>query len=310
MPRNRVAELLTIKQRAGKYKRIPSHHELNELKRTWETKLKYISPVDELIPVKIVTMLEMFLRSWLERLIDLGAPYVERASKLNLNLKYDFAIAHSLQGGAVTFGELFAHSVSLSDLSSICSTFAQILDKDLFEAIGNQRDHGEVKRNGEGVPPIIQDVGSLRKSIGRLLEVRNILVHEVPAHKPYEIEDISAFLDNAKTFMHASEEHFAFLVYGDWPVTQGEMNRKSAQERAAATEELEALCNTISQNTKSNEIYDVQILWSAFMEAEAERHAQRHLGGTIRPTLYALAAATITKARIKELRQELENPGD
>jgi hypothetical protein len=64
---------------------------------------------------KSLLSLRCFLRSWLQRLIDRGAPYVERASKLNLNLKYDFAIAHSLQGGAVSFGELFSHSVSLRE---------------------------------------------------------------------------------------------------------------------------------------------------------------------------------------------------
>jgi uncharacterized protein YecT (DUF1311 family) len=300
-----------IEQRAGKYKRTPSHQDLVSLKRTWESKLKGVSPVDELLPVKIVTVLEVFLRAWLERLIDLGAPYVERASKLNnLNLKYDFAIAHSLEGGAVSFAELFSHSVSLSDLSSICTTFRQILDKDLFEAIRDQLDRWEVKQSGDGVAPIIQDVANLRRSIGRLLEVRNILVHEIPAERPCEMDDISAFLDSPREFMHASEEYFAFLAYGDYPMTQAEMNQQAAQEHASAVEELEVLCRTISENTKTNEIYDVQALWRAFKEAEAARQAQRHLGGTIRPMLYSLAAASLTKARIKELQQWLENSTD
>jgi uncharacterized protein YecT (DUF1311 family) len=99
-------------------------------------------------------------------------------------------------------------------------------------------------------------------------------------------------------------------IHEGYPMTQGEMNRQAAQEHASALKELGILCSDICKNTKSNEIYDVQVLWSAFKEAEAERQAQRHLGGSIRPMLYSLAATTITKARIKELQQWLENPGD
>jgi hypothetical protein len=114
---------------------LPSHYELVALKETWETQLKGVGPSDELIPVRIVTMLEVFLRHWIETFIDYGAPYVERASKLGANIRYDFAIAHSLQGGSVTLGQLIAHSVSLSRLESICTVFATLLGVDLFKAI-------------------------------------------------------------------------------------------------------------------------------------------------------------------------------
>ncbi len=84
MPRDRIAELLSIRQRAGKYKRAPSKFDLERLKDTWHNQLKGIDPTDELIPIRIVTILEVFLRHWIEALIDHGAPYVERASKLAL----------------------------------------------------------------------------------------------------------------------------------------------------------------------------------------------------------------------------------
>jgi hypothetical protein len=123
MPRDRIEELLSIKRRAGKYKRVPSHYDLTVLKESWEKSVEFGSPIGELIPIRIVTMLEVFLRYWIETLIDHGAPYVERASKLSANIKYDFAIARSLEGGSISLGALIAHSVSLSQLDSIAAIF-------------------------------------------------------------------------------------------------------------------------------------------------------------------------------------------
>jgi hypothetical protein len=114
MARNRIEELLSIKARAGKYRRVPSYVDLIDLRTFWDKSEKAASPVGELVPIRIVTLMEVFLRHWIQTLVDHGAPYVERAAKLNANIKYDFAIARSLQGGSISLGELIAHSVSLS----------------------------------------------------------------------------------------------------------------------------------------------------------------------------------------------------
>jgi uncharacterized protein YecT (DUF1311 family) len=74
--------------------------------------------------------------------------------------------------------------------------------------------------------------------------------------------------------------------------------------------ELEELCARIEKEEASAEIQKVQTLWLAFKEAEAERQTQRHLGGSIRPMIYPLAAEAITRARIKELNEWLENRMD
>ncbi|MGJ5019290.1 lysozyme inhibitor LprI family protein [Bradyrhizobium oligotrophicum] len=309
MARDKISELLQIKQRAGRYKRTPTYHDLIALKASWDAGKNDTKELAELVPIKIVSLLEVFLRRWLECLVDFGAPFLERASQLNLNIKYDFAIAKSLQGGSITFGELFSHSVSLSELRSICATFQKLLDKDLFDAIRNTRDSWDTAQNGGATTPIVQDVDRLRSAIGRLLEVRNILVHEFPNERPCDSDDIAAFLDNAIAFMHAADEYFSSIVYGDRPLTQTEMNRQAAAEHKAALEELGKICNRIKSSTGSDEIFDVQVHWNVFKEAEAERQAQRHLGGSIRPMLYSIAASQITRARIKELSDWVENSG-
>jgi hypothetical protein len=140
MARDRIEELLSIKQRAGKYKRVPTYGDLVTLRTFWEQNKQHSSPASELIPVRIVTLIEVFLRYWIQVLVDHGAPFVERAAKLNANIKYDFAIARSLQGGSISLGELIAHSVSLSQLETVASTFSALLGEDLFVALARVRD--------------------------------------------------------------------------------------------------------------------------------------------------------------------------
>jgi uncharacterized protein YecT (DUF1311 family) len=310
MVRDRIEELLSIKQRAGKYKRVPSHHDLIALKESWERNAKEGDPISELVPIRIITMLEVFLRHWIETLIDHGAPYVERASKLSANIRYDFAIARSLQGGSVSLGALIAHSLSLSQLESVASTFNTILDSDLFVSLANVRDRWEVKQAGEDVVPIIEDVREVRRTLARTFEVRNILVHEMPETPPHSTDEVSHFLAVASQFLHAAQEHFLSLVYGDYPLTQMEMNQDAASKHAGATDELEALCNVIERESESKEIHEVQRAWLAFKEAEAGRQTQWHLGGSIRPMIYSTVAAQLTNDRIRQLKYAQENQMD
>jgi Lysozyme inhibitor LprI len=307
MARDRIAELLLIRQRAGKYKRAPSTSDLDRLKDIWDKQLKGIDPTDELIPIRIVTILEVFIRHWVETLIDHGAPYVERVSKLKVDVKYDFAIVRSLQGGSVSLGQLIAHSLSVSRVDAFSAVLGTLLDQDLFDAISKTRDRWKAKHEGDAVGPIINDMPWVRRTLARLFEVRHILVHELPEKKPHRLNEIAEFLDAASLFLDATDEEL-WTRLGGYPMSQAEMNSDAARRHKAAMYELEMLCKEIDLETP--EIHDVQRAWLAFKEAEAERQTQRHLGGSIRPMIYSLAAEAITRNRIQELRDWLDNRMD
>ncbi|MCP3414222.1 lysozyme inhibitor LprI family protein [Bradyrhizobium brasilense] len=302
MPRDPVSEILQIKQRAGRYKRIPSSHDIDALARS----LAALTSTDQspsLVPVRIVTLIEVFLRHWIEIFIDFGAPYVERGSKLAPGIKYDFAVARSLHGGAITLGQLIAHSVQLSRLDSIVAIFSTLLGKDLFDAVKDARDKWK-ERSEPDVGPIITDVGQTRRVLARLFEVRHIIVHEFPEDLPHRPEEVADFLDAASKFIQALEEEFTFLLYGNVPLSQYEMNRDAADQYQRAKDELEAVCLNIEEFYP--DIREVQRLWQAFKEAEAERMTRNSEGGSIRPMVYSLAAAQITRERITQI-QALEN---
>jgi uncharacterized protein YecT (DUF1311 family) len=313
VPRDRIAELMMIRERAGKHRSGSRPFELIRIYNAWDMQLKSLTPLDhlspiadEVIPIKIVTFFEVYFRNWIENFIDSGAPYVERASRLKIDFKFDFAIAQSLQGGSITFGQLIAHSLSLNRLDFIASTFSTLLDCDFFHAISKTRDRWKLKQEDEkNVGPIIKDVAQIRKTIAKLFEVRHILVHELPEKKPYELSEVDTFLKASINFIDACSNEFDFRLHGDYPMTQVEMTREASERRDAAAQELKNICESVALDTP--EIFEVQNIWEAFKEAEAERQAQRHLGGTIRPMLYSLAAESITLTRIEELKNWLEN---
>ncbi|WP_407167784.1 lysozyme inhibitor LprI family protein [Bradyrhizobium sp. ORS 111] len=310
MARDRIEELLSIKQRAGKYRRVPHYSDLSTLRRLWEHNKNAGNGIEELIPVRIVTLIEVFLRHWIQVLVDHGAPYVERAAKLNANIKYDFAIARSLQGGSISLGELIGHSVSLSHLDTAAATLKTILDQDLFLALATVRDRWEERQRGEALAPIIGDIDEHRRVLARIFEVRNIVVHELPENPPHDAEEVIKFLDVAAEFLHAADEHFSTLIFGDYPLSQMEMNTEAASRHAAAMDELEGLCRSIEESSDTKELKDVQRAWLAFKEAEANRQTEWHHGGTIRPLIYHTTAARLTTDRIKQIKEAEENRMD
>lgn len=80
--RDRLNEILEIKQRSGRHKRRTFKWDLERLGRMRTSEREDQQLVDELMPARVVTLLEVFVRTWIEELVDKGAPYVERAASL------------------------------------------------------------------------------------------------------------------------------------------------------------------------------------------------------------------------------------
>src|SRR6516165_7732122 len=101
-----------IRQVTGRAMGHPSlsKTEIDRLDDAWKGSLKDQPVAAELVPARIVTVLEVFFRDWVEQLVDHGPPYLERAATLRLDLKFDFALASNLRGGTITLGQLVAHS--------------------------------------------------------------------------------------------------------------------------------------------------------------------------------------------------------
>jgi uncharacterized protein YecT (DUF1311 family) len=306
VPRDRVREIVEIGKRSVRHVPSITKFDLDHLADVWKLQLKDVEVAGALVPIRIVTLLEVFVRGWIEQLVNEGAPYVERAAKLSIGLKFDFAIASSLHGRIVTLGQLIAHSTSISRLESIVDVLEKLLhEEDLFSSISTVRSRWAIEVEGKPDLPIIADIGHVKSSLFRLFEARHILVHEMPRKKVVTADDVDDFLDSAALFVQALDEMLSARLHGKYPLTQREMNSDSALRSAEAREELKEVCEKITHLYDSS-IFNVQHAWQIFVEAEAQRQSDVASGGSMQPMIYHTAVESLTRARITELKRWIE----
>ena len=298
--RDRFSELIEIKKRSGKRGgRFPDANDVGRL----EDWAKWTGPkelVASLLPARVVTLVEVFCRYWIQRLIDHGPPYVERAAGLKVDVKYDLQLMHSLQGQTISLGLLISNSVPLSSIPSIAAIFSTLIGQDFFDWLKNVQSRMALEHDGDAVP-IISDIDAVVRMLARLFEVRHILVHEFPETQPVSVGEIDEMIATASTFIEAADEGLTQLVYGRYPVAQQEMNRIAREESEAVDLELEKLANAVAAADKSD-IFEVQKAWRAFAESEAERQAKDWTGGSGWPLIYYTALKQLSDDRLKQLR--------
>jgi hypothetical protein len=123
--------------------------------------------------MRAVTLLEVFSREWVARLVDHGAPYVQRAEPLTKSVKFDFLLSAALQGKHLTLGEIVAHEVALNSFEQIVGAFETLLAGDFKARIAAAKNRWkvEIERKDEG--PIIENIDGVCKGIQKLMQVRH-----------------------------------------------------------------------------------------------------------------------------------------
>src|SRR5262249_22757625 len=122
-------------------------------------------------PVAIVTIIEVFFRLSIQRLIDHGQPFLDRAADLSRNVKFDFRMVSALHGKQVSLGEVLSHFVPLNDLASIAWAMTTLVGVDFLKSVGTTRDRFDVEAHGNvSAPPIIGDIDATCRSIQEVIE--------------------------------------------------------------------------------------------------------------------------------------------
>jgi uncharacterized protein YecT (DUF1311 family) len=140
----------------------------------------------------------------------------------------------------------------------------------------------------------------------KLFECRHILVHELPDAPPYGDGDIDRFIEMTSQLLRATEGYVEWLLHGDYPLTQTDMNIKAAEDATAADEELAVLLERIRDEGRREDFETAQAAWEAYRAAEADFRTDWDTGGTIRPLLHASAFETLTRERIAALQGFLD----
>jgi hypothetical protein len=261
--RDRVAELIAIKERSGRRGgRFPDFSDVHKLKEAWDGWTEPKELFGSLLPARLVTLIEVFCRYWVQKLIDRGSPYVEHAVDLKVDVKYDLTLARSLHGKTISLGLLLSNSVSLSKIDAISSVFSILLKHDFFDWLSKVRSRVSLKHDDDSAAPIVSDVQNLRRILGRTFNVRHVLVHEFPEKSPYAVEEIDEMIAAAGTFIDAADEGFTQLLYGLYPITQQEMNRVAREESDAAYVELTNLADEVMKKCHAMQAERMQLIES------------------------------------------------
>lgn len=273
-------------------------------------------------------MLEVFTRTNIAELIDHGTEYANRAIGFSKNLKMDFALVRSIQGRAITLGDIVAYSVPVNSFTQIITHFETLIGKPLRPLLVSAVDRWATKINKEPCEPIIGDFDLLIRSLGKLFEVRHILCHETPRKSVYTVAEVDKFLDEAIRFTKALEEVLTFERFGLVPLTQTDMNIAAGESLRKKQDELKQLLYEIRATLKTSDdkplpgaaaiadgnslhcLDDAEEKWLLYRNAHCDFATHLYRGGTIRPTLWAGEASRMTEIRIGELRSWLKRDSE
>ncbi|NVJ09462.1 hypothetical protein HUW63_30070 [Myxococcus sp. AM001] len=302
-----MTEIVEVRARRGRVSRHDITRRLSELEKNWPQFKVTPLNVGDLMPIRAVTLLEVFTRQWVAEMIDAGEPYVARAASWKKDLRFDTSVWLAMHGKRVTLGELFSHQLSINSLADVESVVSALLGHSLFEQMKSVYSREQVEIYRRPKVPIVSDMVQLRKSLVRLFEVRHIIVHELPEQSPLTAEETDGFPSAALTFALAADEVLERALYGEVPLTQFAMNQHAGASLRQVEQEL---ADTIVEFDLLN-VEGFQGVLAAF-EAYANAHASwssgvdEPLSGSIAPLLFAGDKEAILRGFISQLKRRTE----
>jgi uncharacterized protein YecT (DUF1311 family) len=306
--RSIVDEIVESKERRGQSKiGADLGWKIDDLLRAW-TARPQADEFADFIPIRLATILEIYVRETVRELIDSDTKYLDRSESLTRGIKLDFMMFKSLQGRRVSVGDIVAHSISVSRVEhilSICETLCPGFKARLPQSRELWIEDYEISCPP---PPILSDAELVLKTIKRIFEVRHILVHEMPSKRPYSLEEIPEFLTATRAFLSATDWIFVGETKGQVPRTQMTMNVTAGERLDIATRELEELLSLMRDREMGDgSKFDAcQKAWEAFADADADFHAAEVEGGSMYPMVWAMQKEATVRDRIATLRQWLE----
>ena len=303
MARDKLAEIAGVRMRGKGLGHSRGMSEITALVDGWNGAAFRVP--HQFIVIRLVTILEVFTRDWASRIIDAGDPYATRGADLvKGTLKIDFALARALVGKEVSFGELVSHELPVNGIGDIDRVFSRLMDTQLFDHLQGVVDRWAVKVGAKPSAPIMRDPDKVRTDLAGLFEQRHIFVHELPDQQDVEARTLDAYILSTSQFVNAADEAFNTLLYGDYPLTQAEMNEAAAADAAKVNDELVTILATLDPDGKDDDLRASQAAWEAYRDRQAEYRSgiNRPGHGSIAPLLYSSEVEKLTYERVQLLK--------
>jgi len=308
-----VEEIIEVRKRRNSEHAMSSLlFRLMPLEEAFENRNSLDNELLKYFPVALFACTEGFFRLAIKGIIDLGEPYLERASKLFEKTKLDFDMIKALHGKQVTIGELIAHNIPLSKLSHINNALSPLLGKDLLTELRTVASRVEYEVMGRPKSPILADADAIYKDVTKTFELRHIICHEMATDYLFKSEEIERCFNATVLFLKASDEFISETLYPNAPLTQGAMNADAAKNFQGMDEKLEEIYQQILSAYKDDmqfieKLKKSQELWInlrdaqvAMMFPKAEEDFRYY--GSVYPMCRASYLAQLTEERIKTLQ--------
>jgi uncharacterized protein YecT (DUF1311 family) len=251
--------------------------------------------------------MEVYVRETVREAIDSDPKYAERTEPLAKNFKFDFSLIKSLHGQLVSLGDIIAHSIPISSLDHILSSY-EILFPGFRKKLPESRERWTEDQNIQSLPLILADAERTLSVIRRIFEVRHIVTHEIPRERPYVLEEIAEFFTSTRDFLSATDWILIGETKGDVPRTQMAMNLSAGEDLDLVTREMqEALAEVRARGEiEEKRLAASQTAWEVYADTEATLHASLVEGGSMYPLIWAASKAEVTRERLNRLRWWLE----
>jgi uncharacterized protein YecT (DUF1311 family) len=306
--RAHIDEILEWKERRGR-SRLGGEilHKIDDLAHSWRRIDSDDKGFNDFVPMRLVTIIEVYLRETIREVVDASQVYLDRAEPLLKSAKLDFLAAKHLHGQRLTMGDIVAHSVTVTDLDHVISIYETLLPG-YRVALPTVHERWIEERDQQPKHPILYDVDRVLATVRRIFEIRHIVTHEMPHKPPYLPEEITGFLDSSRDFLLATDWFLTGQLRGDVPKTQITMNISAGEALDQETKSMEQLLNQFQSKAED----DLELLrtsqnaWERYANAEADLLASQGAGGSMYSMVWANYKLELTQARIKDLRWWLE----
>jgi uncharacterized protein YecT (DUF1311 family) len=308
MAKTDAINMIEWKQRRGTG-RLPSTlvSKLDQLADAWNKKSSDADLFDEFVPMRIVTIIEVFVREVICELVDSDDTYLRRAEQLSKGARLDFAFLSGLQGKKVSVGDFIAHTISINEPARIIAYFDNLIPG-FVSKLKASHERWTEDREQWPLKPLIGNYGLMTKQLSKLFSVRHILTHELPMEPPFEHAEIENFLETAKEFVSATDWVMVGELHGAVPRTQLAMNTDATKDMVRQESEMAQLLDAVTEMGGLNiELLNAsQSAWQEFSRREADLQASLVEGGSMYSMVWTSSRAQEIQNRIKTLRRLVE----
>ena len=304
MARSDVDHIISWKGRRGQA-RIGTTitNEVQRIAQFWSERRDSEREFIDFIPMRLVTIIEVFFREIIREIVDNGQPYIDRAEKLVRGAKIDFIFASNVHVQKLSIGDIVAHSVPFSNPTQIISYMSGLIP-DYVQRLRVSHPRWSEEKASWPQAPIISNYDVTLGNLAKLFEIRHILTHEIPSKPVYDIRELDALIASTADFLDATDWVVIEVLRGETPQTQTAMNSQAGNDLRTAEQEMVNVIAAIKTRgeVEHSLIDKFQEAWNAYADREADMHASLVEGGSMYPLVWASAKAEVVDQRIKSLR--------